>query len=167
MATLKSYPVPADFKAKSLLNETQYKEMYQHSIDDPEGFWSEQANALLSWYKPWDTTLDWSYAKEDLHINWFKGGKLNVSYNCIDRHLEERSEQVAIIWEGDDPAVDKKITYRELHTEVSKLANVLKQRGVKKGDRVLFSSYAGDEFKLDGDELVLMREDDILAILED
>lgn len=136
MSEQTSYPVPNDFQSKSLLNKAQYDEMYQHSIESPEDFWSEQAKSLLSWYKPWDTTLDWSYAKDDLHIKWFEGGKLNVSYNCIDRHLEQRADQVAIIWEGDDPDTDKKITYRQLHTEVSKLANVLKQRGVKKGDRV-------------------------------
>ena len=136
MSEHKSYPVPKDFESKSLLNKAQYDEMYQHSIEAPEAFWSEQAKTLLSWYKPWDTTLDWSYAKEDLHIKWFEGGKLNVSYNCIDRHLEQRADQVAIIWEADDPGTDKKITYRQLHLEVSKLANVLKQRGVKKGDRV-------------------------------
>ena len=136
MSEQKHYPVPDAFKSKSILNETQYKEMYQRSIDEPEAFWSEQANSLLNWFKPWDTTLDWSYAKENLHIKWFEGGKLNVSYNCIDRHLEKRADQVAIIWEGDDPTDDKKITYRQLHSEVSKLSNVLKQRGVKKGDRV-------------------------------
>ena len=86
--------------------------------------------------KPWDKVLDWSFGENDLHIEWFKGGKLNVSYNCLDRHLDTRGDQTAIIWEGDDPASDKKITYRELHADVNKFANVLKERGIKKGDRV-------------------------------
>ncbi|QEP44831.1 acetate--CoA ligase [Ectothiorhodospiraceae bacterium BW-2] len=136
MADEKIYPVSAAFAKAALIDEASYAEMYHRSINDPEGFWGEQAEQFLSWDKPWDKVLDWSYAEEDLHIRWFEGGKLNVSYNCIDRHLEQRGDQVAIIWEGDDPSVDKKITYRQLHTEVSKLANVLKARGVAKGDRV-------------------------------
>jgi acetyl-CoA synthetase len=136
MSEIKVYDVPADFAAKANITEAQYEEMYKRSIDDPEGFWAEQADHYLTWYKKWDKVLDWSFDAKDLHIKWFEGGKLNVAYNCIDRHLETRGDQVAIIWEGDDPNTDKKITYKELHTEVSKLANVLKARGVKKGDRV-------------------------------
>ncbi len=136
MSDEKVYPVPADFQANAYIDEEKYMEMYQRSLDDAEGFWAEQAEQFVSWYKPWDKVLDWSYDKDNLYIKWFEGGKLNVSYNCIDRHLETRADQVAIIWEGDDPGTDKKITYRELHEEVSKLANVLKSRGVKKGDRV-------------------------------
>jgi len=136
MSESKVYAVPAEFAAKANITEAQYNEMYKRSIDDPEGFWAEQADHYLSWYKKWDKVLDWSFDAKDLHIKWFEGGKLNVAYNCIDRHLETRGDQVAIIWEGDDPNTDKKITYKELHSEVSKLANVLKARGVKKGDRV-------------------------------
>ena len=136
MSDVKLYPVPAEFAAKSHIDDARYQEMYQRSIADPEGFWAEQAEELISWFKPWDKVLDWSYDKKDLYIKWFEGGKLNVCYNCIDRHLDSRGDQVAIIWEGDDPATDSKITYRELHEHVSKLANVLKARGVKKGDRV-------------------------------
>ncbi|MDH5359491.1 MAG: acetate--CoA ligase [Gammaproteobacteria bacterium] len=136
MSEIKVYDVPADFASKANINAAQYEEQYQRSIDDPEGFWAEQAEQNLHWFKKWDTVLDWSYDAKDLHIKWFEGGKLNVAYNCIDRHLESRGDQVAIIWEGDEPTEDKKITYNELHQEVSKMANVLKARGVKKGDRV-------------------------------
>jgi len=132
----KKYPVPADFAAKANINVADYKAMYQRSLDDPDGFWAEQAESFLDWYEPWDKVSDCSFAADDLHIRWFEGGKLNLTYNCIDRHLDTRADQVAIIWEGDDPHDDKKITYKELHEHVSKLANVLKQRGVNKGDRV-------------------------------
>jgi acetyl-CoA synthetase len=136
MSDVKVYPVPAEFAAKSHIDQARYEEMYQRSVEDPEGFWAEQAEQFVTWSKPWNKVLDWSYDRNNLYIKWFEGGKLNVSYNCIDRHLDERGDQVAIIWEGDDPAKDSKITYRELHEHVSKLANVLKARGVKKGDRV-------------------------------
>jgi acetyl-CoA synthetase len=128
------YEVPAAFAAKAHIDAAKYKAMYQHSVDDPEGFWGEQAKAFVTWSKPWSKVSDWDYHKG--HIRWFEGGKLNVSYNCLDRHLATRGDQVAIIWEGDDPSEDKKITYRQLHAEVNKFANVLKSRGVKKGDRV-------------------------------
>jgi acetyl-CoA synthetase len=134
--SVKTYPVPAEFAAKAYIDEAKYEAMYERSVNDPDGFWAEQAEAFLDWYQPWDKVSDWSYDANDLHIKWFEGGKLNVTHNCIDRHLESRGDQVAIIWEGDDPNDDKKITYRELHEHVSKLANVLKARGVKKGDRV-------------------------------
>jgi len=136
MSEVKTYPVPADFAAQANVTAEQYEEMYKRSVEDPAGFWGEQAENYLTWFKKPDTVLDWSFDQEDLHINWFKGGTLNVSYNCLDRHLETRGDQVAIIWEGDDPNEDRKITYKELHEEVCKLANVLKDRGVKKGDRV-------------------------------
>jgi len=136
MSDAKVYPVPAEFAAKAYIDHTHYEKMYQRSVDDPAGFWAEQAEQFVSWSKPWNKVLDWSYDRNNLYIKWFEGGKLNVSYNCIDRHLQDRGDQVAIIWEGDDPATDSKITYRELHEHVSKLGNVLKARGVKKGDRV-------------------------------
>ena len=132
----KKYPVPADFAAKANINAADYQAMYQRSLDDPDGFWAEQAEKFLDWSKPWNKVSDCSFDANDLHIRWFEGGKLNLTHNCIDRHLEKRADQVAIIWEGDNPDDDKKITYRELHEHVSKLANVLKDRGVKKGDRV-------------------------------
>jgi len=131
-----TYPVPADFAAQANINAEQYAAMYKESVEDPSGFWSKQAEEYLDWFEKWDTTLDWSFNQEDLHINWFKGGKLNVAHNCLDKHLETRGDQIAIIWEGDDPNEDRKITYKELHAEVSKFANVLKSRGVQKGDRV-------------------------------
>lgn len=134
MSDSKIYPIKDNFAANAHITEAQYTEMYQRSVTDPEGFWADQANDIIDWFKPWDKVLEWDYSKG--LIRWFEGGKLNVSYNCIDRHLETRADQVAIIWEGDDPNEDKKITYKELHQEVSKLANVLKSRGVKKGDRV-------------------------------
>jgi len=136
MSQEKIYDIPADFAAQANISEADYQAMYQRSIDDPEGFWAEQAEKFLSWYKPWDKVLDWSYDADNLYIKWFEGGKLNVAYNCIDRHLEQRADQTAIIWEGDDPNDAQHITYRELHEQVSKLGNVLKERGVKKGDRV-------------------------------
>ncbi|MGW8227922.1 MAG: acetate--CoA ligase [Gammaproteobacteria bacterium] len=136
MSDAKVYPVPAEFAAKSYIDQARYQKMYQRSVEDPEGFWAEQAEQFVTWSKPWNKVLDWSFDRNNLYIKWFEGGKLNVSYNCIDRHLKDRGDQVAIIWESDDPATDSKITYRELHEHVSKLANVLKARGVKKGDRV-------------------------------
>ena len=134
MSEQKTYPVPAEIAAAAFVDNNRYLQMYQHSIDDPEGFWAEQANQLVSWFKPWDTVMNVDYHKAD--IKWFEGAKLNVCYNCVDRHLDTRGDQVAIIWEGDDPNDDKKITYRELHEQVCKFGNVLKSRGVKKGDRV-------------------------------
>ena len=135
MSESKIYPVPANFAAQANINAAEYAQMYQQSIDDPEGFWSEQAENYISWFKPWNSVSNWSFG-EDVHIKWFEGAELNVSYNCIDRHLETRGDQIAIIWESDDPNEDRKITYNELHVEVCKFANVLKDRGVKKGDCV-------------------------------
>jgi acetyl-CoA synthetase len=134
MSEAKLYPVPAEVAAHAWINNDQYLEMYKRSVDDPEGFWADQANQFVTWFKPWDKVLDWDFTKG--HIRWFEGGKLNVSYNCLDRHLDSRGDQVAIIWEGDSPNEDKKITYRQLHTEVCKFANVMKSLGVGKGDRV-------------------------------
>ena len=136
MSESKLYPVPDEFAAQANITATQYDEMYRQSVDDPEGFWSEQAENYLSWFKPWDSVCDWSFDESDLHINWFAGAELNVSYNCLDRHLASRADQVAIIWEADDPGEDRKITYAELHAEVCKFSNVLKAQGVKRGDRV-------------------------------
>ena len=136
MFEVKTHPVPPDFAAQANITADQYQAMYKRSVEDPAGFWGEQAENYLTWFKKWDSVLDWSFDREDLHINWFTGGTLNVSYNCLDRHLETRGDQVAIIWEGDDPNEDRKITYKELHEEVCKFANVLKSQGVGKGDRV-------------------------------
>jgi len=133
MSDSKTYTASAEFVSQANINAKEYAEMYQQSIDDPEGFWSEQAENYISWFKPWDAVSNWSFG-DDVHIRWFEGAELNVSYNCLDRHLEHRADQVAIIWEGDDPNEDRKITYAELHQEVCKFSNVLKSRGVKKGD---------------------------------
>jgi len=130
------HPLSQEFAAQANINAEQYTAMYQQSIEDPETFWAEQANKYVSWFKPWDKVTDWSFDQSDLHIKWFEGAKLNVSYNCLDKHLETRGDQTAIIWEGDNPEEDKHITYKELHAEVCQFANVLKARGVKKGDRV-------------------------------
>ena len=129
MSDIKTYPVPANIAKSAHIDADQYAAMYKRSVDDPEAFWAEQAENYVSWFKKWDKVLDWSFDKDNLHIDWFKGAKLNVSYNCLDRHLDSRGDQVAIIWEADDPNEERKITYRELHEEVSKFGNVLKSRG--------------------------------------
>ncbi len=136
MSDSKIYPVPADVAAKAHIDAATYEEMYKRSVEDPEGFWGEQAEKFLTWSKKWDSVLDYSYDTDNVYTKWFDGGKLNVAYNCLDRHLDSRGDQAAIIWEGDDPSVDKTLTYRELHEEVSRFGNALKERGVKKGDRV-------------------------------
>ncbi|MBP9603855.1 MAG: acetate--CoA ligase [Chromatiaceae bacterium] len=136
MSEIKTYEIPAAIAAKAHINAEQYAAMYQRSVDDPNGFWAEQAEKFVTWSKKFDTVMDYSFDPENLYIKWFEGGQLNVSYNCLDRHLATRGDQVAIIWEADNPAEDKKLTYREMHTEVCKFANVLKSKGVKKGDRV-------------------------------
>jgi acetyl-CoA synthetase len=134
MPESKIYDVPEAFAKSAHLNTGQYKTMYEQSVTDPAGFWAEQAQLFLHWDKPWDTVLDWDYTRG--HIRWFEGGKLNACYNCVDRHLESRGDQTALIWEGDDPANDAHITYRQLHERVCRMANVLKSRNVQKGDRV-------------------------------
>jgi len=136
MSESKIYPVPAEIAAEALIDEETYRSLYQRSVDDPEGFWAEQAETHITWFDKWSKVMDYSFGPEEVHIRWFEGGKLNVSHNCLDRHLATRGDQVAIIWEGDNPEEDRKLTYRELHAEVCKLANVMKARGVRKGDRV-------------------------------
>ncbi|MEA3219509.1 acetate--CoA ligase [Immundisolibacter sp.] len=134
MSDEKIYPVPAEFAARAYIKAADYEALYARSLADRDAFWAEQASRFVSWFEPWRTVCE-----EDLtagHIRWFSGGKLNVAYNCLDRHLETRGEQTALIWEGDDPAFARHVSYRELHDEVCRLANVLKTRGVKKGDRV-------------------------------
>ena len=134
MSEVHIYPAPRTLASAAHINAERYSAMYARSINEPEAFWAEQAEQFVSWFKKWDKVQDWDY--ESVAIKWFTGAKLNVSYNCLDRHLETRGDDVAIIWEGDDPDIDKKITYRELHREVCRFANVLKARGVGKGDRV-------------------------------
>jgi len=134
MTDSKIYNVPEAFARNALLDKAAYETMHEKSVSDPAGFWAEQAEKFLSWDKTWDTVLDWDYSKG--YIRWFEGGKLNACYNCVDRHLETRGDQTALIWEGDDPAKDDRVTYNELHGHVCRMANVLKSRNVKKGDRV-------------------------------
>jgi acetyl-CoA synthetase len=136
MSEEKVYNIPADTAKRAFIDAKKYQTMYERSVKDPDGFWAEQAKAFVTWSQPWTRVSDWSFDAKNLHIKWFEGGKLNVSVNCLDRHLEKRGNQTALIWEGDDPKQDKKITYRELYTAVCQCANVLKARGVKKGDRV-------------------------------
>jgi len=134
MSEEKIYPVDKKTAERSLLDPATYQELYKQSIESPEEFWAEQAGIFLHWHEPWQTIRKSNFTNAE--TEWFGGGKLNVSFNCIDRHLERRAEQTAIIWEGDEPDDDKKITYRELHAQVCKLSNALKARGVSKGDRV-------------------------------
>ena len=131
----KTYPVPADFAAKANLTPEKYREMYAASIADPEAFWAEQGKRL-DWMTPYTVVKDVSWETGDLHVKWYSDGVLNVSANCIDRHLATRGDKAAFIWEGDDPADTYTVTYKQLHIAVSKFANVLKELGVKKGDRV-------------------------------
>ena len=109
---------------KNNMNAQQYESLYDLSITNPDKFWGEQAKQFVTWFQPWEKVQSGNFY--DLQICWFKGAKLNVCYNCLDRHLEKRGEQAAIIWEGDDPLQSKKITYGELHQQVCKFANVLK-----------------------------------------
>jgi len=134
MSEDKLYPVPESFSSCAHIDAEKYQSMYLQSISEPESFWASQADEFISWFSKWDTVLNWDYHKAN--IEWFQGATLNVSYNCLDRHLETRANQTAIIWEGDDPSEDKHITYAELHSEVCKFSNALKTRGVNKGDRV-------------------------------
>jgi len=127
------YPVPANF-ADAHITPAKYQAMYRQSLDDPDTFWSHQASEFLTWDKPWDTVCESDLHKG--HARWFDGGKLNASVNCIDRHLPERADQTAILWEGDDPNEHKHITYQTLKDEVCRLANVMYDRGVRAGDRI-------------------------------
>ena len=129
------FPVAKDHESRAWVDAKKYHSMYEQSVRDPQGFWG-QHGARLDWIKPYTKVKDVSFDAKDLHIRWFHDGILNVSVNCIDRHLATRGDQTAILWEGDSPSEDKKVTYRELHEQVCRLANVLANRGVKKGDRV-------------------------------
>jgi len=134
MSDQTEFPVPDIAAKRAWVNAEQYQETYKRSVADPEGFWAEQGKRI-DWIKPFTKVKDVDFTG-DVRIRWYYDGTLNVSVNCIDRHLAKRANQTAIIWEGDDPKDDKKITYAELHEQVCRLANVLKAHGVKKGDRV-------------------------------
>src|SRR6185437_1298464 len=131
----KIYDVPADWKRRAFVDEAKYRDMYAASLKDPNAFWGEQAKRI-HWMRPFTKVKNTSFAKPNISIKWFEDGVTNAAYNCIDRHLHSRANQIAIIWEGDDPKESKKITFRELHDEVCRFANVLRNRNVKKGDRV-------------------------------
>ncbi len=130
-----TYPVPSEFAANANLSPAKYKKAYQRSVKDPEGFWGDQAKRL-DWMHPPTQIKDVSWDKNDLHIRWYADGVLNVTENCLDRHLETRGDKAAIIWEGDSPSDSVTLSYKELHLYVCRFANVMKARGVKKGDRV-------------------------------
>ncbi len=133
------YPIPEKAKAKAWISGREaYDKMWKRSIDDTEGFWAEIAEQQVTWFKKWDKVMDYNFdiKKGPIYVKFFEGGKLNVSYNCLDRHLEKRGNQVALQWEGNEPGEEKAFTYKMLHEEVCKFANVLKANGVKKGDRV-------------------------------
>ncbi len=129
------FPVAPEWKTRAYVDSAKYNEMYQRSISDPEGFWAEHGKRV-DWIKPFSKVKHTSFDPHNVSIKWFEDGSLNVAANCIDRHLETRGDQVAIIWEGDDPKQDTTVTYRELHEKVSRFANVLKDQGIRKGDRV-------------------------------
>ena len=132
----KLYPVPDDFASNALVDEAAYNKLYEQSISDPDAFWATQGKRL-DWMTPFTTVKNTTYEYPGVSIKWYEDGVLNVSANCIDRHLDKRGDQTAIIWEGDDPSVHKNITYNELHERVCRLANVYKANGLKKGDRVI------------------------------
>ncbi|MEO7012784.1 MAG: acetyl-coenzyme A synthetase N-terminal domain-containing protein, partial [Dokdonella sp.] len=120
----KLYPVPAAFAANARINKAKYAEMYAESVADPDAFWG-RVGKRLDWIKPFTKVSDVSFDASDLHVRWYEDGMLNVSANCLDRHLAERGDKAALIWEGDDPSESRRITYRELHAEVCKAANML------------------------------------------
>ena len=130
------HKVPEAFAKNALIDDARYQAMYAQSVENPEAFWSEQGKRL-DWITPYSKVKNTTYEYPNVSIKWYEDGQLNVSANCIDRHLDTRGDQVAIIWEGDDPSVDKKITYRQLHEQVCRLANAFKAQGISKGDRVV------------------------------
>jgi acetyl-CoA synthetase len=134
------YPIPEKAKKKAWISGREtYDKMWKRSVEEPEKFWAEIAEQQVTWFKKWDKVMDYNFniKKGPIYVKFFEGGKLNVSYNCLDRHLEKRGNQVAIQWEGNEPGEERAITYKQLHEEVCKFANVLKAQGVKKGDRVI------------------------------
>ena len=135
MSDSKVYDVLPHAAERALIDEAAYQAMYRRSIEDPEGFWADMAEEHVDWFRKWDRVADWTFGG-DVSIRWFDGARVNVAYNCLDRHLAERGDKPAILWEGDQPGEERRITFRELHAEVCKLANVFKAKGVRKGDRI-------------------------------
>ena len=134
MSENKTYPVFENIARKSHIKKKNYEQMYLRSIEEPDAFWAEQAEQFISWFAKWDRVQNCDF--ETAKIAWFEGAELNVCYNCVDRHLEKRGNQLALIWEGDEPNQSHKWSYQRLYEEVCKFSNVLKNNGVKKGDRV-------------------------------
>ncbi len=128
----KIYDVPAEWRKRGFVDDAKYKEMYDRSIKDPNGFWAEHAKRI-DWIKPFSKVKNTTYDPHNVSIKWFEDGTLNACYNCVDRHLAKRGDQTAILWEGDDPKDDKKLTYKQLHAEVSRFANVLE--GARRQER--------------------------------
>ena len=135
MSDSKVYDVLPHAAERALIDEAAYQAMYRRSIEDPDGFWADMADEHVHWFRKWDRVADWTFGG-DVGIRWFDGARVNVAYNCLDRHLAERGDKPAILWEGDQPGEERRITFRELHAEVCKLASVFKAKGVEKGDRV-------------------------------
>ncbi|HBR4872555.1 TPA: AMP-binding protein, partial [Klebsiella pneumoniae] len=135
MSQIHKHPIPANIAERCLINPDQYKAQYQQSITDPDTFWGEQGK-ILDWMRPYTRVKNTSFAPGNISIKWYEDGTLNLAANCLDRHLAERGDQTAIIWEGDDASQSKHITYRELHADVCRFANVLLDLGIKKGDVV-------------------------------
>jgi len=134
------YPIPEKAKKKAWISGREaYDKLWKRSVEEPEKFWAEIAEQQVTWFKKWDKVMDYNFdiKKGPIYVKFFEGGKLNISYNCLDRHLEKRGNQIAIQWEGNEPGEERAITYKQLHEEVCKFANVLKAQGVKKGDRVI------------------------------
>ena len=132
MSNHKTYDIKPEIVSTAHLDEAGYDKMYAFSIQEPDKFWDEQAKQFLDWMEPWEKVREFNYATAS--IRWFEGAKLNVSQNCLDRHLATRGDQTAIIWEGDEPGDDRTISYRELYSLVCRFANALKAKGVKKGE---------------------------------
>jgi acetyl-CoA synthetase len=135
MSSENTFPVSADWAARAWINQDKYQEMYNRSVQDPNGFWGE-IGKRIDWMKPYTKVKNTSFDPNNVSIRWYEDGTLNVCHNCVDRHVPTRGDQIAIIWEGDDPTDDEQITYRQLHERVQKMANVFKANGVQKGDRV-------------------------------
>ena len=134
MSTVSRFPIPERIRHEADISSEKYEALYTRSVSSPEAFWEDQANNLLSWRSPWTRTLSWDF--NEPAIRWFDGGTLNVSENCLDRHLESRGDKTALIWEANDPIENRRYTYKELHGEVVRVAELLKSLGIARGDRV-------------------------------
>ena len=134
MSTASKFPIPGRIEHQAHISSEKYEALYRSSVTNPEAFWEDQANNLLSWRSPWTRTLSWDF--NEPAIRWFDGGTLNVSENCLDRHLESRGDKTALIWEANDPIENRRYTYKELHGEVVRVAELLKSLGIARGDRV-------------------------------